>query len=100
MEHKLVDGIKVVLSDAEIAQRKAEEDAWKAGAFDRTMSSLRARRNALLKESDYTVLQDSVLTAQKKSEWMTYRTNLRNLTQGLKTVEQVKAVSFPVPPQK
>ena len=100
MEHKLVDGIKVVLSDAEIAQRKAEEDAWKAGAFDRAMSSLRARRNALLKESDYTVLQDSVLTAQKKSEWMTYRTNLRNLTQGLTTVEQVNAVSFPVPPQK
>ena len=99
MEHKLVDGVKVVLTDAEIAQRAAEEAAWNAGAFDRAMASLRAKRNALLKDSDYTVLADSVLTAVKKSEWMTYRTALRNLTQGLTTVEQVNAVVFPVQPK-
>ena len=98
-EHKLVDGVKVVLTDAEIAQRQAEEQAWLAGAFDRSLASLRAKRNALLKDSDYTVLQDSVLTSAKKSEWMVYRTNLRNITQGLTTVEQVNAVVFPIRPQ-
>ena len=98
-EHKLVDGVKVILSDAEIAQRQAEEQAWLAGAFDRALASLRAKRNALLKDSDYTVLQDSVLTSAKKSEWMVYRTNLRNITQGLTTVEQVNAVAFPLKPQ-
>ena len=98
-EHKLVDGVKVVLTDAEIAQRQAEEQAWLAGAFDRSLASLRVKRNALLKDSDYTVLQDSVLTSAKKSEWMVYRTNLRNITQGLTTVEQVNAVAFPIRPQ-
>ena len=99
MEHKLVDGVKVVLTDAEIAQRQAEEQAWLAGAFDRSLSALRSKRNALLKDSDYTVLQDSVLTSAKKSEWMVYRTNLRNITQGLTTVDQVNAVVFPAKPQ-
>jgi hypothetical protein len=98
-EHKLVDGVKVILSDAEIAQRQAEEIAWNNGAFDRSLASLRAKRNSLLASSDYTVLQDSPLTSVKKSEWMTYRTGLRNLTQGLTTVEQVNAVAFPLKPQ-
>ena len=99
VDHKLVDGVKVVLTDAEIAQRQAEEQAWLAGAFDRAMVALRSKRNALLKDSDYTVLADSVLTAAKKSEWMNYRTALRNLTQGLTTVEQVNSVAFPVKPK-
>ena len=98
-EHKLVDGVKVVLTDAEIAQRQAEEQAWLAGAFDRALASLRAKRNSLLAASDYTVLADTVLTPAKKSEWMTYRTSLRNLPQGLTTVEQVNSVAFPIRPQ-
>jgi len=99
VDHKLVDGVKIVLTDAEIAQRQAEEQAWLAGAFDRAMVALRSKRNALLKDSDYTVLADSVLTAAKKAEWMNYRTALRNLTQGLTTVEQVNSVAFPVKPK-
>ena len=100
VDHKLVDGVKVVLTDAEIAQRQAEEQAWLAGAFDRAMVALRSKRNALLKESDHTVLQDSPLTATKKSEWMTYRTALRNLTQGLDTIEKVNNVAYPLKPSK
>ena len=98
-EHKLVDGIQIPLSAEEIAQRQADETAWNNGAFDRSLASLRAKRNALLKDIDYTLLQDSVLTSSKKSEWMVYRTNLRNITQGLTTVEQVNAVAFPIRPQ-
>ena len=99
VDHKLVDGIQIPLSAQEIAQRQEEESAWNAGAFDRAMVALRSKRNALLKDSDYTVLADSVLTAAKKSEWMNYRTALRNLTQGLTTVEQVNSVAFPVKPK-
>lgn len=98
-EHKLVDGVQIELTEQEIAQRQAEEAAWNAGAFDRAMVALRSKRNALLKDSDYTVLADSVLTPAKKSEWMTYRTALRNLPQGLTTVEQVNSIAFPVKPQ-
>ena len=98
MEHKLVDGIQIPLSAEEIAQRQAEEIAWNNGAFDRSLASLRAKRNSLLASSDYTVLADTVLTPAKKTEWMTYRTVLRNLPQGLNTVEQVNSVAFPAKP--
>ena len=98
-DHKLVDGIQIPLSAEEIAQRQADELAWQNGAFDRALAALRAKRNSLLKDSDHTVLQDSPLTPAKKSEWMNYRTALRNLPQGLTTVEQVNSVAFPAKPQ-
>lgn len=96
MEHKLVDGVKVVLTDAEIAQRTAEEQAWNAGSFDRALNSLRQRRNSLLSASDWTVLSDSPV--QDKLIWQSYRQSLRDLTEGLSTVEQVNSVVFPTKP--
>ena len=94
MEHKLVDGVKVVLTDAEIAQRQAEEQAWLAGAFDRSLASLRAKRNSLLAATDYLALSDNTLSAAMSS----YRQSLRDLTEGLSTVEQVNSVVFPTKP--
>jgi hypothetical protein len=94
VDHKLVDGVKVVLSDAEIEQRKSEEAAWNAGAFDRSLSSLRQKRNALLSATDYLALSDNTLSAAMSS----YRQSLRDLTEGLSTVEQVNSVVFPVKP--
>jgi hypothetical protein len=93
-EHKLVDGVKVILSDAEIAQRQAEEIAWNAGAFNRSLASLRAKRNSLLAATDYLALSDNTLSAAMSS----YRQDLRDLTEGLSTVEQVNSVVFPVKP--
>jgi hypothetical protein len=94
MEHKLVDGVKVVLTDAEIAQRATEEQAWLAGAFDRSLASLRQKRNALLSATDYLALSDNTLSAAMSS----YRQSLRDLTEGLSTVEQVNSIVFPVKP--
>ena len=94
MEHKLVDGVKVVLTDAEIAQRQAEEQAWLAGAFDRAMTSLRQKRNYLLAQIDYLALSDNTLSEPMK----VYRQQLRDITEGLSTVEQVNSVVFPVKP--
>jgi len=93
-EHKLVDGVQVVLSDAEIAQRQAEEAAWNAGAFDRAMQSLRAKRNSLLESTDYLALSDNTLS----SEMSAYRQALRDITTGLSTVEQVNSIVFPTKP--
>ena len=94
VDHKLVDGVKVVLSDAEIAQRQAEEAAWNAGAFDRAMQSLRAKRNSLLSATDYLALSDNTLS----SEMSAYRQSLRDITEGLSTVEQVNSIVFPIKP--
>ena len=93
-EHKLVDGVKVVLTDAEIAQRQAEEIAWNNGAFDRSLASLRAKRNSLLAATDYLALSDNTLSAAMSS----YRQSLRDITEGLSTVEQVNSVVFPTKP--
>jgi hypothetical protein len=93
-EHKLVDGIQIPLSAEEIAQRQADETAWNAGAFDRSLSSLRAKRNSLLASTDYLALSDNTLSAAMSS----YRQSLRDLTEGLSTVEQVNSVVFPVKP--
>ena len=94
MEHKLVDGIQIPLSAEEIAQRQADEIAWQNGAFDRAMSLLRAKRNALLAQTDYNALSDNILAPAMA----TYRQALRDLTEGLSTVEQVNSIVFPTKP--
>ena len=98
MAHKLVNGIQVELTAEEIAQRQAEEQAWLNGAFDRAMADLRQRRNGLLSSSDWTQLPDTTLTTSEKTAWMNYRTELRNITNGLTTVEEVNSVAFPTKP--
>jgi hypothetical protein len=94
VEHKLIDGVQVPLTAEEIAQRQADEQAWSAGAFDRAMVDLRAKRNRLLSATDYLALSDNTMTP----EMTAYRQALRDITEGLSTVEEVNAVVFPVKP--
>jgi len=98
MEHKLVDGVKIELTSAEIAQRQAEATAWANGAFDRAIAGLRSKRNALLACCDWTVLSDSPLSETEKTAWLEYRQDLRDITEGLDTEAKVKAVVFPDKP--
>jgi hypothetical protein len=93
-EHKLVDGIQIPLSAEEIAQRHADEIAWNNGAFDRSLASLRAKRNSLLASTDYLALSDNELSDAVKA----YRQQLRDITEGLSTVEQVNSIVFPTKP--
>jgi hypothetical protein len=73
--------------------------AWEAGAFDRAMADLRAKRDKALVNSDWSVLNDVPLNPAMRSAWMNYRTLLRNITDNLITVEDVKAVTLPIPPK-
>jgi len=98
MAHKLVNGVQVELTAEEIAARAAEEAAWNAGAFDRAMADLRSKRDRLLASCDYTVLQDSTYTDAQVAEWVIYRQALRDITNGLTTVDQVNAVTWPTKP--
>jgi hypothetical protein len=66
--------------------------------FDMAMADLRIKRDRLLAASDWTQLPDTTLTNTQKQSWMQYRTELRNITDGLKTVADVNGVSFPVKP--
>ena len=96
---KLVNGILVDLTAEEIAQRQADETAWNNGAFDRAMTDLRAKRNKLLQDTDYIVTMNLEAGNTIPAEWVTYRQSLRDLTNGLTTVEQVNAVVYPTKPE-
>lgn len=56
-------------------------------------------RNVRLADSDWTQGADSPLSDAKKAEWATYRQALRDITNGLTTVEQVNAVVWPEKPE-
>ena len=61
---------------AAIEERKVQEAAEDVEDLKK---SNREKRNALLAASDWTQANDSPLAAEKKVEWASYRTALRNL---------------------
>ena len=95
--YKMVNGERIQLTAEEEAARDAEEAAWEAGAKDRSMANLRAKRNNLLKETDHYGLSDVTM-----SEAMTtYRQELRDLPSTVAdddTASDVDAITFPTKP--
>ena len=74
---------------------KADIEAqFPAVEFDMAMEDLRAKRNNLLRDTDHYALSDQTLT----DDMRTYRQSLRDITEGLTTVEDVDAVVFPTKP--
>ena len=96
--HHLINGIQVPFTAEEEAQRDAEEQAYSDGAFDRAMADLRQRRNRLLAECDWEVIMAKEKGSTLSAGFKTYRQDLRDITEGLTTVEQVEAVEFPTKP--
>jgi len=102
IQHKIVNGKIVALTPQEITDRQKAEAAWLASQpspLEVAMKELRAKRNKALTDSDWTMLTDVPLNPDEKFAWMNYRTLLRNITNNLLTVEQVKAVTLPLPPK-
>jgi hypothetical protein len=91
---KQVNGVRIQLTAEEEAECNARAQAWADGAFDRAIAKLRDNRNRLLSETDFYALSDVTM-----SEAMTtYRSELRDLTNGLSTVEDVNNVTYPTKP--
>ena len=59
--------------------------------FENAIRNLRMTRNSLLKQTDWTSCSDVTMSDAMK----TYRQQLRDATEGLDTVEKVKAYEFP-----
>ena len=89
-----INGNRVQFTEAEELARDAEEQAWRDGAFDRQIARLREDRNRLLSATDFYALQDVSMT----QDMTNYRQALRDLPDGLTTVEEVEAVTYPVKP--
>jgi hypothetical protein len=91
---KYVNGILVDATSEDIAQFNIDQENAPS-EFDIVMGTLRAKRNALLAQTDYLALSDQTMSA----EMTTYRQALRDITNGLTTVADVEAVVFPEKPE-
>ena len=75
--NKLVNGILVPLTAADIAEFEQQEKIWQDQAYDRALRRLREKRNQLLAETDWRMVKDYKGTDQLS--WETYRQALRDL---------------------
>ena len=89
-----INGTKVQFTAEEETARDAEEQAWADGAFDRAIARLRSKRNNLLKVTDFYALSDVTMSA----EMTKYRQDLRDITDGVTTVDDVNNVTWPTKP--
>tara|TARA_A100001515_G_C4423049_1_gene161066 strand:- start:114 stop:458 length:345 start_codon:yes stop_codon:yes gene_type:complete len=62
--------------------------------FDEALAWLREDRNRLLQETDFYALPDVTMS----DEMRTYRQKLRDITDGVDTMDKLKAVKFPTKP--
>jgi len=62
--------------------------------FDEKLEDLRFKRNKLLIETDYLALSDNTMS----EAMINYRQELRDITNGLSTVEDVNNVTWPTKP--
>ena len=79
-EHKIIDGSPVEQSI----------DFW---------ITIRLQRNELLRQSDWTQVNDCPLSDSKKQEWATYRQSLRDLPSTHQSVNNIADVIFPTIPE-
>ena len=70
------------------------EAQYPAVELEIALEELRKKRDLLLEETDFYALSDVTMS----SYMQTYRQNLRDITNGLTTVDEVNAVSWPTKP--
>jgi|TARA_A100001391_G_scaffold200649_1_gene185669 hypothetical protein len=88
------NGVHIQFTAEEEAARDAEEKAWADGALDRALTRVRNKRNNKLAKTDFYALSDVTMSDDMK----TYRQELRDITNGLDTVEKCNAVTWPTKP--
>ncbi len=86
----------VDLTDEQIIEKNNFKTEWSNNAFNRELDKLRNKRNNLLIETDWMANSDVTMSDAMR----TYRQELRDLTNGLDTVEKVEAVEFPTKPSE
>ena len=95
MTKKLEDGKYVDMTADEIQDLENLKN-YHHNNMDILMGELRRKRDYLLLETDWTANSDVTMSAEMKE----YRQKLRDATEGLDTVEKVKAYEFPTEVKK
>ena len=93
-----INGTKVQFTAEEETARDIEERNWSNGALDRALTTLRNQRNKLLADSDWEVTMAKEKGTNLSSAFKTWRQDLRDITEGLTTVEEVEGVVFTTKP--
>jgi len=91
---KIVDGIEIEMTDAEIASKQAEDKQNLEGTLVQRMSVLRNKRNNLLAETDWMASSDVTMS----NDWKTYRQALRDITKTEPTDMALSNITFPTKP--
>ena len=74
---KVINGVRVALTEIEIAARQAKEALIASKEPERLSSQIRQERNTLLSECDWTQVSDAPVN---QAAWQTYRQALRDVT--------------------
>lgn len=93
----IYDGSTYSIEESEVVEyekirekTKEEQDS----EINSVWENIRAQRNILLTESDWTQLPDSPLTNQQQIEWQIYRQQLRDVT----LADSPYGIGLPIPP--
>jgi len=77
--YRYENGERIECTSEEVEEFKSRQEIAASEAVEIKKVRKRNNRNALLAASDWTQANDSPLAAEKKVEWTSYRTSLRNL---------------------
>lgn len=81
--NQFYDGSEIVIEENEVVEyQKVRNKTLQEieNEINGQWTFIRYQRNELLTECDWTQLQDSPLSEQKREEWQTYRQTLRDIT--------------------
>ena len=91
---KIVDGVEIEMTNAEIALKQAQDKANLEGTLVQRMALLRNKRNILLAETDWMANSDVTMS----SDWRTYRQALRDITKTEPVDMALSNITFPTKP--
>ena len=94
-KYKMLNGVKVQLTDREEAIVDAEAKAWNDDAPNRRMTELRRQRDVLLAETDWMANSDVTMS----TAWKNYRQALRDITTQTPTDDALSNITFPTKPK-
>ena len=91
---KIVNGVEMDLTADEITEFNDRLTAHNNNELNLLLEEIRDKRNRLLDETDYLALSDQTLS----SDMTTYRQNLRDITNGVDTVDKANNITWPTKP--
>ena len=93
---KNVNGTEIDMTVEEITEFQSQQIT--PDLFQIALKHLRLERNKLLADSDWEVTMAKEKGTNLSSAFKTWRQELRDITEGLTTVEEVEGVVFPTKP--